>query len=393
MLRLHGPRWLQRSSARNAVQVYGPLTVHTVPRPQSIAATSSASRPEPDKQRQCQHQWCHVALTATQQGPTGSTSASSTAKADDAAITNSDNKPDQTSNATGAKHRRQSFFNTPQAAAFMFLSVISAIFGAAALAAPQQLLLTALGTSGTPLEVAFTRIAGATMAISAAAEYSLQDAVTAGHLKSATYQRLMLAIIAKNALYLTAFTLSPELWNPVLVSIYPTSALVSVATNAATLQTAFKQSGIAAFGEGLQIALQGSIGVPSTTAGWVYSAFTLLYIATVAACYAPEVIFTGDGMTPATELLKHTWSPGFLLSAAACVVLRDAADRNRLAASTFRRLNLGLVAMETGYSLVFAWSIYTGLAVNDSSSWSNLGGSVCVAAYCLHQYLTQTDVK
>jgi hypothetical protein len=36
---------------------------------------------------------------------------------------------------------------------------------------------------------------------------SLQDAVVAGHLKPATYQRLMVAILAKNCLYLAAFAL------------------------------------------------------------------------------------------------------------------------------------------------------------------------------------------
>lgn len=35
----------------------------------------------------------------------------------------------------------------------------------------------------------------------------MQDAVLAGHLKSNTYQRLMVAVIAKSTLYLTAFLL------------------------------------------------------------------------------------------------------------------------------------------------------------------------------------------
>jgi hypothetical protein len=35
----------------------------------------------------------------------------------------------------------------------------------------------------------------------------VQDAVVVGHLKSATYQRLMVAVIAKSTLYLGAFLL------------------------------------------------------------------------------------------------------------------------------------------------------------------------------------------
>jgi hypothetical protein len=110
--------------------------------------------------------------------------------------------------------------------------------------------------------------------------------------------------------------------------------------------------------------------------------------AAVAACYAPEVIFTGEPITPTALLLKHTWAPGFLLAAGSCLVLKDAADRSRLGASTFKRLNLGLAVLEAGYSAVFAYSILTGLAVNDSSSWSNLAGSVGLVAFCGWQYAT-----
>jgi hypothetical protein len=62
-----------------------------------------------------------------------------------------------------------------QAAAYGFLSATSLGFGVAALAAPELLLSVAVGTGdASALDVAFTRIAGATMAISAAAEYSLR---------------------------------------------------------------------------------------------------------------------------------------------------------------------------------------------------------------------------
>lgn len=116
----------------------------------------------------------------------------------------------------------------------------------------------------------------------------------------------------------------------------------------------------------------------------------LLLLLAVAACYAPEVIFTGQAMTAAGDLLKHTWAPGFLLAAASCWVLGDAADRGRLGASTFKRLNLGLAAVEGSYTAVFAYSIMNGLAVSDSSSWFNLVGSASICVYCLYQYVANT---
>jgi hypothetical protein len=107
----------------------------------------------------------------------------------------------------------------------------------------------------------------------------------------------------------------------------------------------------------------------------------------VAACYAPEVMFVGT-ITPVGALLKHLWGPGFLLCAVACYIQKDAADRGRLGATTFMKLNVGLAAVEVGYALVFGTCIAAGLAVADGSSWSNLAGSVGIAAFCLVQFLT-----
>lgn len=109
-------------------------------------------------------------------------------------------------------------------------------------------------------------------------------------------------------------------------------------------------------------------------------------VCAVAACYAPEVMFTG-GTTVVGQLLKYTWAPGFLLCAVVCYVLKDAADRGRLGASTFKRLNFGLAALEAGYLLLCVYSVSRGLMVSDASSWSNMAGSAVIALYSLGQGL------
>ena len=177
----------------------------------------------------------------------------------------------------------------------------------------------------------------------------------------------------------------------------------------------------------------------------------LQYAATFAACWAPEVMFLAP-VTPLAQLLKHTWSPGFWLAGASCLVLRDAADRGRLGAGTFKRcaggrkvracgrrwrrwcvqgavvpcwpalcgvlegaakkhahipsyrpmscnrhnrcplrdtrLNLGLAAVEVAYTGVFGASIASGLDSSDPSAARILVGSGGFAGYCLYQYAT-----
>jgi hypothetical protein len=75
----------------------------------------------------------------------------------------------------------------------------------------------------------------------------------------------------------------------------------------------------------------------------------------------------------------------------ACLLVQDAADRGRLGASTFKRLNLGLAGLETAYSLAFASGVCSGVAPADLSSpaGSNIIASMGIALFCLFKAQTK----
>jgi hypothetical protein len=83
------------------------------------------------------------------------------------------------------------------------------------------------------LDHTFIQIAGATMVLSAAAEYSVKDAADNGRLTSATYQRLQLGLLVKGLGYLAAFAQAQGAWTPALALLYPTAAAASVVIHVA----------------------------------------------------------------------------------------------------------------------------------------------------------------
>ncbi len=60
----------------------------------------------------------------------------------------------------------------------------------------------------------------------------------------------------------------------------------------------------------------------------------------------------------------------------------------RLAAGTFKRLNLGLAALELSYAAVFVSALLSQQAVANASGVSNLVASVAIAAFCSWQWAT-----
>lgn len=280
----------------------------------------------------------------------------------------------------GKKFKMEDFLTTAegQEKAYSYLTITSAMFGTVAVALPSVLLSLVFGSGYSQLDVVFTRIAGVTMMISVAVEYSLMRAAGRYQLKSNTYNQLMAATIIKCAAYIVAFVLAAPVWTPALVIIYPTLAWVAAAINFLVYYRTQQQ-----FTTGQLVMPSFNLSIPQTFPGAMYALFTLLYVATAATCYVPGTILQGQ-LTPISMFLKHTWAAGFILAAFTCNALRDAADRSRLSGTTFRNLNLGIACLEFTYSL-----IYSGLWVGGvvaGFGFGNIGVSLVVTAFCLYQY-------
>ncbi|GLI63193.1 hypothetical protein VaNZ11_006090 [Volvox africanus] len=277
-------------------------------------------------------------------------------------------------------------FSSPknQASAFTALAATSAILSVLCVVEPQAILHVALPEAYTSdLDVTFLRTAGVTLAASAAVEYSLKHAAESQLLKSATYQRLMAGCALKSVAFLAVLAANTpstlQLWSLPVWLAYVGTAVVAGAINLSVISNTS--------GKGLAPPPL-DLNVPQNPTSWGYATCTALYLLTVLACFAPETLYTGDSYSAVTPLLKGVWAPGFLLAAVMSFVLKDASDRGRLGASTFKNLNLGLAALEYGYSIIFGSAILSDQVDIDLPAVSNLGGSLLIATFALYTYAT-----
>ncbi|EFJ44446.1 hypothetical protein VOLCADRAFT_106429 [Volvox carteri f. nagariensis] len=385
------------AAARGAERSNGKVSTATLPSPAESKPTSTApagpSAATPPPPPQPPSPWSQPAAATAKP-------ASSAKPADAAQPSPQPQAPTAATEPAAASDSREGPLSLPtldlvellatpknQSTAFTALAATSAILAVLSIVEPEAVLHLALPKAiPSDLDITFLRIVGVTLAASAAVEYSLKHAAESQLLKSATYQRLMSACVLKSAGFLAVLLINTpatfRLWNPLVWMSY---ACTAVAAGTINLSVISHTSGKGLAPPPLDL------GAPQNSTSWGYTVCIALYLLTVVACFAPEVegtLFTGDPYSAITPLVKGVWAPGFLLAGVMSYVLKDAADRGRLGASTFKNLNLGLAALEYGYSIIFGSAILSDQVDIDFPALSNLGGALLIATFALYTYAT-----
>jgi hypothetical protein len=155
--------------------------------------------------------------------------------------------------------------------------------------------------------------------------------------------------------------------------LYPTLAAASLLTNLfVLLQLTSSLSGVADLLPQL----------PKTSTSSFYAAKGLIFVA-----LAATTMFSPHTTSSTILLLQQTIAPGFWLAGVIAFVLQDAAERGRLAASTFRRLNAGLLAFCATYAFIEVQDKMTGGGGVQLYSLLQLSFLGAVFCFCSFQYL------
>eukprot|EP00240_Pyramimonas_obovata_P002243 CAMPEP_0118928404 /NCGR_PEP_ID=MMETSP1169-20130426/5659_1 /TAXON_ID=36882 /ORGANISM="Pyramimonas obovata, Strain CCMP722" /LENGTH=450 /DNA_ID=CAMNT_0006870359 /DNA_START=62 /DNA_END=1414 /DNA_ORIENTATION=- len=273
-----------------------------------------------------------------------------------------------------------------------------AVTSAAMLLAPGILLeyMQVPFTAATPL---FLRVLGAVQLYGVTASYVLKEAADNDRMGSNTYKRLNLGMIA-NAMGMMAFKATAEqawaaaglaLSTPYMVW----GSLVSLAL-IMPLYIYTESESETPLAQIPTVLVAGAIDFPkallksANNISKAYASLTVLSIASAAIMiYAPfgsmQMFFKValDTACVLDTLLIQSIACNLLLFAAALFALQDAANRDRLAASTFRALNLTLAVKGACLALAYLAAVATGLGTAvtavDGLLQGALGG---FGAYC-----------
>ncbi|KAI8468614.1 MAG: hypothetical protein J3K34DRAFT_7902 [Monoraphidium minutum] len=277
--------------------------------------------------------------------------------------------------------------------------------GAAGALAPAQLLAASLGPAAAAgggagaVNAALTAVGTSVCWVYAAWLISLKEALDHGRLGSDTYKRLALSLAALSAglvalifRYRGVFEGGPLGPGAVVgltaasmaVTCWLASGLYQIGSGGATplfdAPEALRQFGAS---------VRSCLARPADLYSAYYSYLALSSLVLFAWLFPTDAtpLFPG-GLDAAGRFLTRATAAGMWLVGVTAFTLKDAADRGRLGASTFKLLNLALAAT-IGQQVWFFYSLgSTGVALSEPLWYGILGPGVAGAAVCLTAYLT-----
>lgn len=229
------------------------------------------------------------------------------------------------------------------------------VSGLAQVVAPTRVVELAFAASPLPVVVGLVRLLGSSFTVAALATYCLQDAAFNSRLGSATYQRLGLGLMWWAIASLVVLWASPA--KPLLrphLALSGVLALVAVGTGVLYNDTSKHGLHPLHLAKGFLSSFAQLLAPPSNPWAAAYGAASVAAGAAATALWAGT---SGTAWVPAPlahaallvaplgtigRLVAQLLGAGTLLAAVVLFVLKDAAERGRLGASTFKTLNVGV---------------------------------------------------
>eukprot|EP00195_Chlamydomonas_chlamydogama_P010593 CAMPEP_0202902816 /NCGR_PEP_ID=MMETSP1392-20130828/17065_1 /ASSEMBLY_ACC=CAM_ASM_000868 /TAXON_ID=225041 /ORGANISM="Chlamydomonas chlamydogama, Strain SAG 11-48b" /LENGTH=332 /DNA_ID=CAMNT_0049589623 /DNA_START=275 /DNA_END=1273 /DNA_ORIENTATION=- len=249
------------------------------------------------------------------------------------------------------------FLSTPeqQQAAYNVLLAVYGVLGLTFTLAPGWAVSSALQVPATPTLTGLMGVFASYFYMAMAALASLKEAATHGRLASDTYKRLNLGMMYWCITLIILQLRFSSVTNPALLGGY----LLVCGSTILTCANIYKHSNgglfsirtiLGNFLAGVKEALR-----PANTSAAVYSVLIAIYAVSWAMAFVTNAhpLFLGD-IGVLGQYMKRKVGSGLLLAGIVHFVLKDAADRGRLGASTFRLLNLSIAL----YSVVGGWYFY-----------------------------------
>ncbi|WIA30867.1 hypothetical protein OEZ86_000922 [Tetradesmus obliquus] len=231
-----------------------------------------------------------------------------------------------------------------QSKAYWTLGSAGVATAAAALLLPGYFAGLMFGAATDPVVNSIARAAGATLIASATVKYTLKEAALRGQLYMDTFQRLNLGLALQASTCLVVLAQAISLRNPLLAAFMGTlcGASLLLSSRIYTLNKAGPP--LPSPKKTLSAAI--SVLMPRNSPATLYSLLTITFAGMAAMCLGASPgrpLVTYEGLSgPMTVFLHRVTGAGMLLQTLVAYSLKDGADREKLGATTFRWLNLGL---------------------------------------------------